>query len=104
MGIPYASLPSRISASITTSSKLPKYSRLRIYFTLAKKFGRCKQNFAVGSSLGLDEKWAYNVFKKVGDSGEIFARNVGAKSKINLPRGLNNLWSAGGLIYAPPLR
>lgn len=57
-----------------------------------------------GQALGLDERWAYNVIKTVGNYGEIFERNVGARSAIKLDRGLNNLWTAGGLIYAPPLR
>jgi general L-amino acid transport system substrate-binding protein len=57
-----------------------------------------------GKALGLDERWAYNVIKMVGNYGELFARNVGASSPIKLDRGLNNLWTAGGLIYAPLLR
>jgi general L-amino acid transport system substrate-binding protein len=57
-----------------------------------------------GQALGLDEKWAYNVIKSVGNYGEIFERNVGANSPIRLERGLNALWTEGGLIYAPPLR
>jgi general L-amino acid transport system substrate-binding protein len=57
-----------------------------------------------GKALGLAESWAYDVIKTVGNYGEMFERNVGAKSPIGLPRGLNNLWTAGGLIYAPPLR
>jgi general L-amino acid transport system substrate-binding protein len=57
-----------------------------------------------GQALGLAETWAYDVIRTVGNYGEMFDRNVGAKSAIGLPRGLNNLWTAGGLIYAPPLR
>jgi general L-amino acid transport system substrate-binding protein len=57
-----------------------------------------------GKALGLDERWAYHVIKHLGNYGEIFDRNVGSRSPINLRRGLNNLWTAGGLIYAPPLR
>ena len=57
-----------------------------------------------GKALGLDEKWAYNVIKAVGNYGEVFDRNVGARSPIKLPRGLNRLWTAGGLMFAPPLR
>ena len=57
-----------------------------------------------GKALGLDERWAYNIIKGVGNYGEMFDRNVGARSPIKLARGLNNLWTAGGLIYAPPLR
>jgi general L-amino acid transport system substrate-binding protein len=57
-----------------------------------------------GKALGLDEKWAYNAIKSVGNYGEIFDRNVGKGSPIKLERGLNNLWSAGGLLYSPPAR
>jgi general L-amino acid transport system substrate-binding protein len=57
-----------------------------------------------GSALGLDEKWAYNVIKTVGNYGEMFDRNIGARSTIKMERGLNRLWNAGGLMYAPPLR
>jgi general L-amino acid transport system substrate-binding protein len=57
-----------------------------------------------GRALGLDEAWAANVIKAVGNYGEAFDRNVGARSPIKLPRGLNRLWTAGGLMYAPPLR
>ena len=57
-----------------------------------------------GKALGLDEKWAYNVIKAVGNYGEIFDRNVGKGSPLKLERGLNNLWNAGGLMYSPPAR
>jgi general L-amino acid transport system substrate-binding protein len=57
-----------------------------------------------GKALGLDEAWAVNIIKAVGNYGEAFDRNVGARSAIKLPRGLNRLWTTGGLMYAPPLR
>jgi general L-amino acid transport system substrate-binding protein len=57
-----------------------------------------------GQSLGLDEKWAYYVIKAVGNYGEAFERNVGARSAIGLERGLNRLSTDGGLMYAPSLR
>ena len=57
-----------------------------------------------GKLLGLDKEWAFRAIKAVGNYGEIFERNVGPRSVLKLPRGLNNLWSKGGLIYAPPLR
>jgi len=57
-----------------------------------------------GKALGLDEKWAYTVIKTVGNYGEIYERNVGMGSPIQLPRGLNALSSRGGLMFAPPLR
>jgi len=58
----------------------------------------------MGRNLGLDEKWAYNIVKQVGNYGEAYERNVGMKSKLQLPRGLNALWTKGGLMYAPPTR
>ena len=57
-----------------------------------------------GSALGVDEKWAYSVIRQVGNYGEIFDRSVGAGSRLKLERGLNALWTNGGLQYAPPLR
>jgi general L-amino acid transport system substrate-binding protein len=57
-----------------------------------------------GRALGLDEAWAANVIGAVGNYGEIFDRNVGAKSPLQLERGLNGLWTGGGLMYAPLLR
>ncbi len=54
--------------------------------------------------LGLDEKWAYNIIKQVGNYGEIFERNLGGKSPLALERGQNALWSSGGLMYSPPFR
>lgn len=57
-----------------------------------------------GAALGLDEKWAYNIVKQVGNYGEIFERNVGVHTKLGLKRGLNALWTNGGLMYAPPFK
>ena len=57
-----------------------------------------------GKALGLDEKWAYNIIKSVGNYGQIFDRNVGKDSPLKLERGLNSLWNAGGLMYSPPAR
>jgi general L-amino acid transport system substrate-binding protein len=57
-----------------------------------------------GKLLGLDKNWMVNAIKAVGNYGEIFERNVGPKTPLNLPRGTNNLWSKGGLMYAPPVR
>ncbi|MCQ4629054.1 amino acid ABC transporter substrate-binding protein [Shinella sp. CPCC 100929] len=58
----------------------------------------------LGKALGLDEAWALNAIKAVGNYGEIFERNVGAKTPLGLQRGTNALWNKGGLIYAPPAR
>jgi general L-amino acid transport system substrate-binding protein len=57
-----------------------------------------------GKSLGLDEKWAYNAIKLVGNYGEIFDRNLGKDTELKFERGINNLWTRGGLIYAMPIR
>ena len=57
-----------------------------------------------GKALGLDEKWAYNIIKQVGNYGEIFERNVGPNTTLGLERGLNALWTNGGLMYSPPFK
>ena len=57
-----------------------------------------------GKALGLDEKWAYNIIKQVGNYAEVFDRNVGPKTPLKLERGLNDLWSRGGLMYSFPFR
>ena len=58
----------------------------------------------MGKALGLDEKWAHNAIKAVGNYGEIFDRHLGLGSPLKIERGHNNLWTKGGLIYAPPIR
>ena len=57
-----------------------------------------------GKLLGLDKEWMARAIKTTGNYGEIFERNVGPKSAIKLPRGVNNQWNKGGLMYAPPIR
>ncbi len=57
-----------------------------------------------GPALGLSKDWAFNIVKSVGNYGEIFDRNLGPKTKLALDRGLNKLWSKGGILYAPPMR
>ena len=58
----------------------------------------------LGKLLGLDKDWSYRAIKAVGNYGEIFERNVGPKSVLKLPRGANNLWNKGGLLYALPVK
>jgi len=58
----------------------------------------------MGKALGVDEDWAYRIIKQVGNYGESFERNMGAGSALKLERGLNRLWTQGGLQYAPPVR
>ncbi|SDR60091.1 general L-amino acid transport system substrate-binding protein [Rhizobiales bacterium GAS191] len=57
-----------------------------------------------GEGLGIGNDWVVNIVRQVGNYGEVFDRNVGASSPLNLPRGRNNLWTKGGLQYAPPIR
>lgn len=61
-------------------------------------------NEDTGKHLGLDKEWAYRAIKAVGNYGEQFERHVGPKTSIGLPRGLNNQWNKGGLMYSPPVR
>ena len=53
---------------------------------------------------GLSSKWAYSIIKQVGNYREVYERNVGPKTPLGLERGLNKLYSNGGLLYAPPLK
>jgi len=57
-----------------------------------------------GEQIGLTKDWAYRVIKLVGNYGETFERNVGQGSRLKIARGLNQLWTKGGLQYAPPIR
>ncbi len=57
-----------------------------------------------GKALGLDEKFAYNIVKQVGNYGEMFERNVGKDTPLRIERGLNALWTNGGLMYSPPFK
>jgi general L-amino acid transport system substrate-binding protein len=57
-----------------------------------------------GKGLGLSNDWAYTLIKQVGNYGEIFERNVGQQTPLKIERGLNALWTQGGLQYAPPVR
>jgi general L-amino acid transport system substrate-binding protein len=58
----------------------------------------------MGEMLGLSNDWAYNIIKLVGNYGESFEANVGLKTPVGLARGLNQLWSKGGILYSPPIR
>jgi general L-amino acid transport system substrate-binding protein len=57
-----------------------------------------------GKAIGLDNDWAVKIIKAVGNYGEVFDRNVGSGSRLNIDRGLNKLWNKGGLQYAAPIR
>jgi general L-amino acid transport system substrate-binding protein len=58
----------------------------------------------MGKALGVDEAWVVNIVKQVGNYGESFERNVGSGSPLKIDRGLNRLWTQGGIQYAPPIR
>ena len=58
----------------------------------------------LGEQLGLTKDWIVRIVKAVGNYGESFERNVGSGSKLGIARGLNQLWSKGGIQYAPPIR
>ena len=57
-----------------------------------------------GKSLGVSNDWAYNIIRHVGNYEEVFQRNVGANTPLGIARGVNALWSRGGIQYAPPIR
>lgn len=58
----------------------------------------------MGANLGLNADWAYQIIKQVGNYGELFERNVGVNTPLNIERGINALWTNGGLQYSPPFR
>jgi general L-amino acid transport system substrate-binding protein len=62
------------------------------------------QEGSFGEYVGLDNEWAVNVIRTVGNYGEIFERNVGQGSELKIDRGINQLWTKGGIMYAPPIR
>src|SRR5690349_7135422 len=57
-----------------------------------------------GEDLGLTKDWAVRIIRHVGNYGEVYERNIGEQSKLKIPRGMNQLWNAGGIQYAPPIR
>ena len=62
------------------------------------------KNGDMGKKLGLDNTWALNVIKKVGNYAEIYERNLGQSTPTYIPRGYNSLYTQGGLLYSPPVR
>ncbi|MBI2205433.1 MAG: amino acid ABC transporter substrate-binding protein [Candidatus Rokubacteria bacterium] len=58
----------------------------------------------MGKNLGVDNAWAHNIIKKIGNYGEIYERNVGPRTPLKLERGMNALWNKGGLQYPMPIR
>jgi general L-amino acid transport system substrate-binding protein len=57
-----------------------------------------------GEHLGLSKDWAARIIRLVGNYGEVFSRNIGDQSRLAIARGLNDLWTKGGIQYAPPIR
>ena len=64
----------------------------------------CGRRGRLGEQLGLTKDWVVRIVKLVGNYGEVFDRNVGTGSKLGISRGLNRLWTKGGIQYAPPIR
>lgn len=84
-----------ITSSNTEEAKASKKPDVRRFIGADGKFGE---------QLGLDNAWALNAVRAVGNYGEIFERNIGSGSKLAIPRGINQLWNMGGILYAPPIR
>jgi general L-amino acid transport system substrate-binding protein len=57
-----------------------------------------------GEQMGLTRDWAARIIRRVGNYAEVYDRNIGVKSKLGIPRGINQLWTSGGILYAPPIR
>ncbi len=58
----------------------------------------------IGRKLGLDPEWAFRAIREVGNYDEMFERNLGGESSLKIDRGINALWTRGGILYAPPIR
>jgi general L-amino acid transport system substrate-binding protein len=58
----------------------------------------------IGGDIGLDRDWAHRIVRQIGNYGEAFERNLGQGSALKIPRGINALWTRGGILYAPPVR
>jgi general L-amino acid transport system substrate-binding protein len=67
-----------------------------------RRFAGAESGF--GKLLDLEDAWALQAVSAVGNYSEIYERNLGVKSRLGIPRGLNQLWSMGGVLYAPPFR
>lgn len=57
-----------------------------------------------GEQIGLTKDWVARIVRHVGSYAELYDRNIGVKTKLGIPRGINQLWMAGGILYAPPIR
>ena len=84
-------------------NRCPPVEEARLLAEVKRVLGQ-EANAKFGADLGLGEDWVVNIIKGVGNYGEIFDRTIGAGSVLKLERGLNNLWTKGGLMYAAPFR
>jgi general L-amino acid transport system substrate-binding protein len=75
---------------------------LKSHLPEVRRLAGLEGNF--GEQIGLTRDWLVRVIKHVGNYGEVFDRNVGTGSKLGISRGLNRLWTKGGIQYAPPIR
>lgn len=75
--------------------KISNTLEIRRFFGLEENYGR---------GVGLKNNWSAEIIRQVGNYGEVFERNLGSDSSLNIDRGLNKLWKNGGLQYGPPLR
>ena len=57
-----------------------------------------------GEEIGLTRDWAVRIIRGIGNYAEVYDRNVGVQSKLGIPRGINQLWTKGGILYGPPIR
>ncbi len=80
------------SANIDDSSTSPGIQRLQ------GRSGKLNEHLSLGKS------WSRDIIKQVGNYGEVFERNIGMSTPIQLPRGVNQLWIKGGILYAPAFR
>ena len=76
------------------------YLALRLAIPIQRLLG---VNGDLGQMLNIDNKWAYNAIKQLGNYGELFERNLGQETPMQLSRGVNALWTQGGILYAPPM-
>jgi general L-amino acid transport system substrate-binding protein len=63
-----------------------------------------EEGSTLAADLGLENNWVENIITSVGNYGEVFERNIGQDSPLKIARGLNALWTKGGILYAPPIR
>jgi hypothetical protein len=92
-----------MSNPTTRSPATPRSASISPVFTIATEPDD-QTHPGVGKALGVDEQWAYNIVKQVGNYGESFNRNLGKDSTLKVDRDPNQLWIQGGLQYAPHIR